>query len=28
LDSESVASHGRAHSIQIDLPPLTTIWLG
>ena len=28
LDSEPVASHGRAHSVQIDLPPLTTVWLG
>src|SRR5688500_17468195 len=28
LDSESVPSHGRAHSVQIDLPPLTTVWLG
>jgi 1,4-alpha-glucan branching enzyme len=28
LTSESVASHGRAHSVQIDLPPLTTVWLG
>jgi 1,4-alpha-glucan branching enzyme len=28
LDSESVATHGRAHSVQIDLPPLTTLWLG
>jgi 1,4-alpha-glucan branching enzyme len=27
LDSESVASHGRAHSVHIDLPPLTTLWL-
>ncbi|HEU4871336.1 MAG TPA: alpha amylase C-terminal domain-containing protein, partial [Pyrinomonadaceae bacterium] len=27
LESEPVASHGRAHSVQIDLPPLTTVWL-
>ena len=26
LESEAVASHGREHSVLIDLPPLTTMW--
>jgi 1,4-alpha-glucan branching enzyme len=26
LESESVASHGREHSVLLDLPPLTTMW--
>jgi 1,4-alpha-glucan branching enzyme len=27
LESEPVPSHGRAHSVLINLPPLTTMWL-
>ncbi|HET8781278.1 MAG TPA: 1,4-alpha-glucan branching protein GlgB [Pyrinomonadaceae bacterium] len=27
LDSEPVGCHGRTHSVQIDLPPLTALWL-